>query len=110
MSVYEADWFSDEHRAHGGTYGVRGPNGVLVTATGPYKDGWERAQGLAAAMNANDSLSPLASSCQTCGQHSAADDRYHPHLFCVLYLAGISEQEAYLLASGWVRADLDGDA
>lgn len=48
---YAADWFEDLRLPHGGTYGVRGPNG-LVTATSPYKAGWEKAQELAAAMNA----------------------------------------------------------
>lgn len=30
---------------------------------------------------------------------------YHPHLYCVLFKAGISKPEAYLVGTGWVRAE-----
>jgi hypothetical protein len=46
---------------------------------------------------------PSAFPCGDCGQ--VVDARaYHPHLFCVLFRAGITDQERYLAASGWVRA------
>lgn len=48
---YTADWFDNPFLAHGGTYGVRGPGG-LVKATSPFKAGWEQAKRLAAEMNA----------------------------------------------------------
>lgn len=47
---YRADWFDNPHLAHGGTYGVRGPKG-LVIATNPFEAGWKKAQQLAAEMN-----------------------------------------------------------
>lgn len=54
---YRADWFPNPHLAHGGTYGVRGPRG-LVVATDPFKAGWEKALKLAAKMNAQNDNSP----------------------------------------------------
>jgi hypothetical protein len=48
---YAADWFDNQNLSHGGTYGVRGPSG-LVQATGPFKKDWEKAQTMAAEMNA----------------------------------------------------------
>jgi hypothetical protein len=40
--------------------------------------------------------------CQECGQR-VKGDAFHPYLFCVLYKAGIANQERYLRDSGFVR-------
>ena len=48
---YVPDWLNDRDLPHGGIYVVRGPNGVHCT-TSPFKEGWERAEKIAAALNA----------------------------------------------------------
>jgi hypothetical protein len=40
--------------------------------------------------------------CGECGQFVNGLD-YHPHLYCVLWKAGIRDQAAYLAAAGWER-------
>jgi len=37
-----------------------------------------------------------------CGQSGLDPAEFHPHLYCVLFKAGIRDQAAYLKASGWV--------
>lgn len=40
--------------------------------------------------------------CMECGQSGLDPGGFHPHLYCVLYAQGITDQAAYLKASGWV--------
>lgn len=70
---YAADWFADPALPHGGTYGVRGPHSRVCT-TNPYKDGWDTAQEIAAALNADGDET---SHCEFCGAVVPAD-QYHP--------------------------------
>jgi hypothetical protein len=51
-SPYVADWLDDERLPHRGVYCVRSVAGNrVICTTNSYKDGWERAQSIAAAMN-----------------------------------------------------------
>lgn len=48
---YYADWIADPKLPHGGVYAVRCATAVILK-TGPYKKGWDEAQAIAKAMNA----------------------------------------------------------
>lgn len=43
--------------------------------------------------------------CGECGQYVGIGMVFHPYLYCLLYKAGINDQEAYLRSSGFVRQE-----
>lgn len=44
--------------------------------------------------------------CAECGQWVDAAE-YHPYLFCLLYKAGVRDQDAYLRSYGYTRGEAD---
>lgn len=41
------------------------------------------------------------SGCQVCGMLAGPPNTFHPHLFCVLFKAGITNPRNYLEMAGW---------
>lgn len=43
------------------------------------------------------------SRCGLCGMVTRHPAEFHPHLYCVLFMAGYPHPEEYLRANGWSR-------